>query len=78
MGGKEKYSWTKRGVFESMAGYEDCVIEAIDGVGASVVVSVYAVDDAPISIMMNGEEVLADVVLFTLEQDEFNGDEVVV
>jgi len=78
MGSEKKYSWTKEGVFEGMGSYEECVVEAIDGVGASVVVSIYAMDDTPISITMNGEEVMADVVLFTLEQDEFTGSETIL
>ena len=80
MGIEKKYSWAKerglKGVVES--GGQNCIVEAVEGVGSSVVVSMYAVDDMPISITMNGEEVLADVVLFSLSSEEVRGDELVV
>ena len=78
---EKKYRWTKESVFEGLkesvgAVNRNCVVEAVDGVGSSVVVSMYAVDDAPISITMNGEEILADVVMFSLSQDEMRIGEV--
>jgi len=78
---EKKYRWTKESVFEGLkesagAVNRNCVVEAVDGVGSSVVVSMYAVDDTPISITMNGEEILADVVMFSLSQDEMRSGEV--
>lgn len=73
MGSEKKYSWTKEGVFEELGGRaelacSECVVEIAEGVGDSVVVSIYAEGDTPISIEMNGEEVLAEVVMFSLER----------
>jgi len=78
MGAENKYSWIKEGVFKKLKANRECVIEAVDGVGTSVVVSMYAVDDAPLSITMNGEEVLAEVVMFTFDRSELNDGEVIV
>ena len=65
----------KKRVMKSMNGEigfdpESCILETVDGVGSSVVVSLSAVGDSLISITMNGKKMLADVVLFSLEGDE--------
>ena len=65
-------SWTKESVFKELEARVGCgcgefAIEAVDGVDDSVVVSMCATGDTPISIMMNGEEVLAEVVLISLQ-----------
>ena len=65
-------SWTKESVFKELKAHVSCgsgefAVEAVDGENDSVVVSMCAVGDVPISIMMNGQEVLAEVVLISLE-----------
>ena len=79
MGNKNLYNWIEEGKFDGISanvGFEceECIVEAVDGFGSSVVVSLSAVGDEPISIMMNGEEVSADIVLFSLEREEERGE----
>ena len=48
---------------------DECVVEAIEGFGPSVLVSLSSLGGKPISVTMDGEEVLTEVVLFSLERD---------
>jgi len=83
MKSERRYDWTNKNVFEGLRrrNNPDCdeyVVESVDGAKDSVVVSMYAADDEPIAVMMNGEEILAEVVLFSLDRNELrNGDAII-
>ncbi len=74
MESEKKYGWTREGLLSKLSNGaqlspENCVVEAVEGNGTSVVVLMNSVGDVPISITMYGREVLADMVLFSLERD---------
>jgi len=75
MVGEKKYSRTKESVFKELKGRtefncSEFSIKTVEGDGASIVVSMCAVGDTSISVTMNGEEVLAEIVLFSLNKEE--------
>ena len=73
---KEK-DWTKKCILNKLSeindlkwlNHEECAVETVDGEGGSVVVLMNSVGKLPISIMMNGQEVMADIVLISMDRE---------
>jgi len=68
-------SWTKERVFQELKGRtkfrsNDCMVETVEGSDSSIIISMCAVGDKPISVTMNGKEMLAEVVMFSLAKEE--------
>lgn len=71
MNSSKNYGWTREGILMRLSELgdfkqEDCSVEAVEGEGASIVVLVNSVGETPISVKMNGQEVLADMVLVSI------------
>ena len=77
MESSKKYGWTESCILNKLNkiselrcfNYKECAIEAVDGEDASVVVLMNAVGELPISIMMNGKEVMVDIVLISMDRE---------
>jgi len=73
---KEK-SWTKQCILNKLSkiidlncfDHKECSVETVDGEGDSVVVLMNSAGELPISIMMNGQEVMADIVLISMDRE---------
>lgn len=72
MNDKAAQKWTTESLFNALKdrpafGNGSCSIEIIDGIDSSIVVSMHAYGDLPIFITVSGEQILAESVLFALE-----------
>jgi len=69
---KSVYRWTTESLFEALKGKPkfsngSCSIEVIEGIDASIVVIMHTHGDLPVFIIVSGEQILAEAVLFSLD-----------
>lgn len=72
MNDKSVYKWTTESLFNALKGRPtfsngSCSIEVIEGIDASIVVVMHTHGDLPIFITVSGEQILAEAVLFSLD-----------
>lgn len=72
MNDKATHRWTTESLFEALRGRPacsngTCSIEVIEGIDSSIVVSMHTHGDLPIFITVSGEQILAEAVLFSLD-----------
>lgn len=72
MSDRSAHQWTTESLFNSLKGRPafnngSCSIEIIDGIDSSIVISMHTHGDLPIFITVSGEQILAEAVLFALE-----------
>ena len=81
MNDKAAHRWTTQSLFDALKSRPafsngSCSIEVIEGIDASIVVSMHTHGDLPIYITVSGEQILAEAVLFSLDDvtstTEFN------
>ena len=69
---KSAYRWTTESLFDALKGKPkfsngSCSIEVIEGIDASIVVLMHEHGDLPVFIIVSGEQILAEAVLFSLD-----------
>lgn len=74
MNNKAIHDWTKEDLLVFLAGRSSFSngihsIETHEGNDSSIVVSMYTESDLPISLEMNGKQIKAEVVLFSLSEE---------
>jgi len=72
MNDKAAHKWTTESLFNALKDRPafsngSCSIEIIDGIDSSIVVSMHDYGDLPIFITVSGEQILAEAVLFSLD-----------
>ena len=72
MNDKSAQRWSTESLYTTLKGLPafsngSCSIEIIDGIDSSIVVSMHQYGDLPIFITVGGEQILAETVLFSLE-----------
>jgi len=79
MNDKATHRWTTESLFNALKDRPafsngNCTIEIIDGIDSSIVVSMHSYGDLPIFITVSGEQILAETVLFSLDDVENTAD----
>ena len=75
MNDRSIHRWTTESLFNSLKerpafNNESCSIEIIDGIDSTIVVSMHNYGDLPIYLTAGGEQILAEAVLFSIEDIE--------
>ena len=73
--GKSSHRWTTESLFGALKelpafNNDSCSIEIIDGIDSTIVISMHNYGDLPIFVTAGGDQILAEAVLFSLDEVE--------